>query len=72
MHIAESSTSDNIIEIDIAETIVSRAEVGNVPREKKRNDDNCYWLPKVFDTNDEDYLRSEIIPGIRGALSPQP
>ena len=35
MHIAESSTSDNIIEIDIAETIVSRAEVGNVPREKR-------------------------------------
>ena len=66
--VAESMTSDQFIEIDVAETIVSPAEGGGyVPRENKRNDDNCYWLAKVFDTNDENYRKSEIIPAIKSA-----
>jgi hypothetical protein len=56
--VAEFMTSDRFIEIDIVETIVSRAEGGgNVPRENKRNDDNCYWLAKVFDTNDTEKVK---------------
>ena len=65
---SESLTSDNIIEIDIAETILIREEgATNAPQAHKRNDDNCYWFATLFNKNDEEYRKTEIIPGIRAA-----
>eukprot|EP00969_Alexandrium_andersonii_P165143 7299143-Alexandrium_andersonii.AAC.1 len=68
IHVAESLTSDNIIEIDIAETILSREEgATNAPQAHNRNDDNCYWFATLFNKNDKEYRKTEIIPGIRAA-----
>ena len=67
IYVAESLNSDRIIQIDIAETLLGRDKGQNVPLPEKRNDDNCYWFPELFKSNDEKFREKEIIPEIKAA-----
>ena len=64
IYVAESLNSDRIIQIDIAETLLGRDKGQNVPLHEKRNNDNCYWFPELFKSNDEKFREKEIIPEI--------
>eukprot|EP00984_Skeletonema_dohrnii_P001874 scaffold625_cov169-Skeletonema_dohrnii-CCMP3373.AAC.11 len=67
IHVAESSTSDDILQIDIAETLLGREGGRNVPSPEKRNDDNCYWFASTYNSNDDKSREVEIIPIIKAA-----
>ena len=59
--VTESWSSDRIIQIDIAETLLGD-KGRNVPSSEKRIDDNCFWFAKLFNTNVEDFREKEIVP----------
>ena len=67
IHVATSSTSDDIIQIDIAQTLLGREGGRNVPSPEKRNDDNCYWFASTYNSNDDKFRELEIIPIIKAA-----
>ena len=63
--VAESSTSDTIIEIDIMETIDNATK--KVPSASKRTDENCYWLLKQFYNKNDDDTRNQIFATLQNA-----
>ena len=67
INVAASSTSDDIIQIDIAETLLGREGGRNVPSPEKRNDDNCYWFAKIFNINTDEFREKEIVREIKAA-----
>ena len=63
--VAESLTSDGILQkIDIAETLLGR-EGRNVPSSEKRDNDKCYWFAKKFNINTDEFREKEIVPEIK-------
>ncbi len=50
--------------MDIAQTLLGR-EGRHVPQPEKRNDDNCYWLAKNFNINNDEFREKEIVPIIK-------
>lgn len=63
--VAESLTSDTIIEIDIMETIDNATK--KVPSASKRTDENCYWLLKQFYDKNDDDTRNQIFATLQNA-----
>ena len=63
--VAESLTSDTIIEIDIMETIDNATK--KVPSASKRRDENCYWLLKQFYDKNDDDTRNQIFATLHNA-----
>ena len=63
--VAESLTSDTIIEIDIMETIDNTTK--KVPSASNRTDENCYWLLKQFYDKNDDDTRNQIFATLQNA-----
>ncbi len=59
-------TSDVILQIDIAETLLGSGGQ-NVPQPEKRDNDNCYWFAEIFSKNTTEFREAEIVPEIKAA-----
>ena len=55
--VAKSYANDALVDINLTDTLGHNKFV---PRETKRDDNTCYWLPSSYIRNDHKFCQSEI------------